>query len=156
MCTNTGWCDSRKEDIYQRATDLMTNQHRHPSLADVIRDSLPLRPIRNTEHDQRFSEDHMTWLTLTLFDPRHNYISHAGFIWSMPLNLPNFKLIHTILIADTNFICLANLASWNMTHSSTCCASLIESSPCPPLGVEGLMRCEVLITASVLGTLISV
>eukprot|EP00116_Pleurobrachia_bachei_P018568 sb/3478830/ len=32
------------------ATDLMTNQHRHPSLAAVIRDSLPLILIRNTEH----------------------------------------------------------------------------------------------------------
>eukprot|EP00116_Pleurobrachia_bachei_P008678 sb/3468940/ len=32
------------------AADLITNQHRHPSLAAVIRDSLPLIPIRNTEH----------------------------------------------------------------------------------------------------------
>eukprot|EP00116_Pleurobrachia_bachei_P001797 sb/3462059/ len=42
--------EARREDIYQRATDLMTNQHRHPSLAAVIRDSLPLILIRNTEH----------------------------------------------------------------------------------------------------------
>eukprot|EP00116_Pleurobrachia_bachei_P005034 sb/3465296/ len=38
------------EDIYQRATDLMTNQNGNPSLAALIRDSLLLSPIRNTAH----------------------------------------------------------------------------------------------------------
>ena len=56
-----------------RISCLISIQHRHPSLTSVIRDSLPLRPIRNAdqhcesvsaEHSWRFGDDHMAWLTL--------------------------------------------------------------------------------------------